>query len=195
MKFKNIKHYEIFKHQNGHYGKEYAKSICEDNIIHVYGSIRPSVHIYSGMHLPGEKSVLSCYAGGIPVRVFNEKFSDGSDAVYDATYRWVLANEMAKGIEVIGEKKQLELIDHPRINKAKNLLQSAKQILVLGFGFDRSNTELLNLKNIGGHGKRIFYTNYSGQNSLKEEASILFGSESQEYQSNVLNVFQKHFSL
>lgn len=98
----------IFKHQNGHYGKEYAKSICEDNIIHVYGSIRPSVHIYSGMHLPGEKSVLSCYAGGIPVKgVFNEKFSDGSDAVYDATYRWVLANEMAKGIEVIGEKSNL----------------------------------------------------------------------------------------
>lgn len=170
--YKRLSEMSTYQHPGGHYAKEYAKDLFENNMIHVYGSVH---------EMPIE-------AYGLP-----EYRSD--DSVAHATHTWIAAKEAAKRIHVIAGDKQQDLSSQEHIIKAINMLKNAKRIFILGFGFDRLNTELLKLKELKNSDKKIFYTNYDKQPKLREVVVDLFGEKITESQHDVYTTLQNEFSL
>jgi hypothetical protein len=176
---------QFFECEGKNYAKEFLERFFNEDIVHIYGSVRTDQI----------DQIISDYAKVNVYKPRNSITTDYEDQIYHATRAWILAKDAAKKIQVIGENKQLELIDHPRIKKALDLIRDAKKIFILGFGFDEMNVELLRLKALDTSNKDIFYTNFNKQKKLKFLVDELFQGRAKESEDTVFNAFENDFYL
>ncbi len=155
--------YHILKNSdyNDHDAQTFCEKFCKENIIHVYGKIRTdTIDIYTKY-------------GKLPLIDDNH-----NDNIAKNTIRWILAEECAQRILVIREREQLPYTDH--IKKARKSLQNADRIIILGFGFDNDNIDLLdlkNLKNLIETQKFVIQTTPSNQKITKKHVNFLIPRE------------------
>jgi hypothetical protein len=84
--------------------------------------------------------------------------------------------QASKNLKTIGGHEKHENKDV--IDKAKAAIQGAQVIYILGYGFDRRNNDLLELKNVfqgrQQTDRKVFFTNFENRNSINKKASELF---------------------
>ena len=84
-----------------------------------------------------------------------------------------LAYKASQGICTINNVNKTN--NKETIKIAKQTLQYVNTVYILGYGFDQSNNELLNLKHtLGDQQKRVFFTNFEDNNIVNKRASQLF---------------------
>jgi hypothetical protein len=144
--YQSLKDKEIFSQ----YAEDFIKS--ENRIIHVYGDL---------YKFDFEKSKDSDFSQDV-----TEYGKSGSitDAFY--AYDQIYDKTSLPNIKLIGGEKQSD-----NAEKAKKVLAAAKRVIVIGYGFDSINNEMIGLKeNVFGIDKSLSddeyfsYTNYDKEN-------------------------------
>jgi hypothetical protein len=86
------------------------------------------------------------------------------------------AYEASKNLKLVGIHEKPE--NKETIEKAKQALLAAKNIFILGYGFDAENNKLLDLPQATAahrvNNKFIYFTNYENRNAINKRASHLF---------------------
>jgi len=88
--------------------------------------------------------------------------------------------EASKGIRTIDGPDKLK--DQKEIDQAKKQLMLAKNIYILGFGFDTANIERLEIQKIyprSGLDRWVYFTNYGNLNRVSRSAGRAFNASSQ----------------
>ena len=104
-----------------------------------------------------------------------------------------IAYKASKNIRTIGDQKD----DEDAIKRSEELLNHAEDIYILGYGFDRKNSERLGVEEfLSVHGldeivrntkqavkKNIYFTNFQDYNSVNKRASQIFTGNMREFLS------------
>ncbi len=128
-------------------GEQTAKQFMKElKIIHVYGELRKIDW------------------------VANEPLKDY--VVVDSNIE--LAMQCAKGIETIDRDKQQKLADTEDIVTAKSAVANANPIVILGYGFDDANNEIIGLNEIISKrsGRNVLYTNYNDSARIERKIKL-----------------------
>jgi len=130
-----------------------------DRIIHVYGKLKePNLGA-------DQKSRLA-----LPKEDFDRDLLSGRD------YSFLLeeGKDTSENIITMGSEKSSYEYE---INKAKKLIDDAKNVFILGYGFDKQNNERLGLYkslNLKQNSKNVFFTNYGNSGRINKIAHKLF---------------------
>ncbi len=141
--------------------QEASKFFWIPRILHVYGCLR-SVETHSGGRVPPYPMHGKAWS------VANHQF------IVDALN---LAYEASKRLRTIAsEDKDAEM---NALSVAREVIEKAKTVYILGYGFDKENSRLLNIDSLLKYDharpmKRVMFTNYQDSNRVNKEASLLF---------------------
>ncbi len=140
-----------------------AEFMGEDRVLHVYGKLQ----------LPSSGAVFPIHKGAEyrDVTVFNEA-KMALDQIYKASEPIRVINPHDKALE------------GKTIERAQQLLAEAKVVYILGFGFDRLNSELLKLPDLLLHPlnnrKAVLWTNMNDSLRVTVEASRILTGQARE---------------
>lgn len=141
--FSGLKNIEMFEEKDI---LEFLKT--EGRFVHMYGSIRPDP--FADLQPLGDP--------------------DNSDIAF-LTPILNAAYEASKGIKTIDPDNKHA--DQRSIESARTAIAEAKDVYILGYGFDQNNNERLGLLNgmKNGRWKRVFFTNFGNWQSVNKRAS------------------------
>jgi hypothetical protein len=160
-----------------HVAKGNCNNFCSGNrFIHIYGKINSET----------ERRDFSAYNPNTNIWVDMDKKVMSQEFVRKLTankelldYCWELATttEPNKGIKTIGGVDKHE--NQEAINAAKEKIQNAKDVYILGYGFDEANNALIGLESLGkvrdsSNPVRVMFTNFNDSNRINKKAGKLF---------------------
>lgn len=142
------------------------RKFISDRVLHVYGGVRCDIS-------PDKYDFE-------PAEFLNDAYSGwfGDHRRDDA--RWVRflnsCHEAAKGIRTIDEHDK---VHGPTLSQARKWISSAKQLYILGYGFDRLNSERIGLDAIASRTSKveqIFFTNFRDSNAVNKRVGQIAGN-------------------
>jgi hypothetical protein len=93
--------------------------------------------------------------------------------------RRILMDEVLKASELLGTIDPEDKSDRPEIEQARKVINDAKIVYILGYGFDENNSDRLNL-DLGLNTSRdqaIVFTNYQDSNRVNKRAGRIFAGD------------------
>ena len=141
--------------------EDVAAQFLNGRIIRVYGKIRES-ETEVAKRKKWELNTIRATLGISP-----EGWQDGKE-ILDYAFA------ASKGIRTIAPKKA---VAGPSIEKARRLISEAECVYILGYGFDDTNNQLLDLPNLlkaSNKSKRVMFTNFENRGVVNKNASRMF---------------------
>lgn len=141
--------------------KETNLKLLISRITHVYGSVYDYINIreqYKGWPRP---------RGSSTYHIAEDLTLPGSGRVN------LHINNIKNNIKIIEEER---LDDNIHIQAIRERVKSAKKLIILGFGFDDKNINLLGLNNLeeAVNLKEIYYTNFNRDIEIENKAELFF---------------------
>ena len=165
-----LKNTSRFRHE------EIEEFISSDRFIHVYGSVRDPQDSDTPMLSSSNFNEFR----DIESRMLNENrlaYYDACRVSLDKIYA------SSQRLRTIGGCDKTE--DAKAVSRAKNAIENAENIYILGYGFDRSNSDIINLPAILGNNSRgvsndvrqkcnVHFTNFNNHNAINKRARDVF---------------------
>lgn len=156
--------------------KEAALDLLLSKITHVYGS----VYDYKEVHNKCNR---------IPTPVFSA-YSYTADVTMPASGRMARYIDEVKGdIRIIGEERASDEI---HIKSIRDRICEAEKLVILGFGFDKTNIEILGLDKLTGSRslKEVYYTNFNDLESINSAADLVFSGLDSKITKSIKSVYE-----
>ncbi|HEU5048545.1 MAG TPA: SIR2 family protein [Rickettsiales bacterium] len=151
-------------------------------IIHVYGKISKTSHIDFTATEALDNFQIAQMGYGINISEIQERYNKAKKII-DAAYR------ASKSLRLIAQDEKNQNTDE--ILAAKAAIRKAKNVCILGYGFDEYNNSLLDLYDSLYHkeGKSILFTNFGDYNRINKKASWIFGKENKMFLAGKESIF------
>jgi hypothetical protein len=160
--YKGLSSIELFK------ASDIDKFLNSDRVLHIYGKVRDDIS-----NSPPSLNWAVPFSREMH---FPSSHSKDYKALFDAAYH---ASKRLRVIDPHNKEADGEII-----KAAKNAIQRAKCVYILGYGFDENNSKRLGLRDalqqIRQNEKCVLFTNFNGINRIKKSASRLFTGRSNE---------------
>jgi len=137
---------------------------------------RRIIEALSANEVVGDKNMITNFVNERVIHVYGELNDVSIPNCYDEyVTRWNEAFQASRDLCVIGNVDKNKYRDRHEI--AKNCIFGARNIFILGFGFDETNCGLIGLNSVIGRGdKHIYLTNFGDSGKINADLGRLFSS-------------------